>query len=104
MKRAKRHCARAEQLDRPAVDFKGGARAEPLAGIAVDRIDDPDRGRVIGVLQFEHRAQLVRRAGDLVLDDRAVGDAARGRHALGERLALAAASKPVTETAPCAVA
>ncbi len=74
---------------RPAVDLVGRARAEALAGIGVDRVDDPDRGRVVGILQFEHRAQFVGEAGELVLDDRAVRNAACGRHALRQRLALA---------------
>ena len=68
--------------------------AESLAGIGVDRIDDPDRRRIVGVLQFEHRAHLVGEAGELVLDDRAVGNAAGGRHALRQRLALALGVEP----------
>ena len=68
---------------------KAASSPETGARIGVDRVDDPHRRGVVWVFQFEHRAQLVRLAGNLVLHDRAIGDPPGRRDALRQRLALA---------------
>src|SRR3984957_4910868 len=93
-KPCERDTARAEQFYSPAVDFVGRMGAESLTGIGVDRIDDPHRGRVVRVFQFEHGTQFVGERWKFVLNDCAIWNAAGGRDALRQRLALTGGFEP----------
>ena len=72
------NCLRHVDLDGRGIERLGGRRADEI----VDRRGDALGGGEVGVAQREpHLVEPVEREFDLALDDRAVGDAADGRHA-----------------------
>ena len=86
----RRNVVRLVDDDGARILLAGDPLAEALAGIGVDGVGDPDGGREIGIAQLQDQVRLAGEARlDLALDDRAVRDAAGGRHALRQRLGLA---------------
>jgi hypothetical protein len=89
------------QLHGGGIDRLGGLGAE----IVVDGGGDALGGGEVGVAQRQaHIRQAVQRELDLALDDRAVGDAADGRHAAVILAASPSAEKPPIASEPCATA